>query len=119
MNRSSSMPYREKFMGMIDRLKRSMSSTPSTKPTQELNFRSVLALAVIKSAINDMMKDEDTLRSKGARFFLDGNYIDQCERAGLDAAWLRKQAAQLAGMKGKHRKEAGKNLIEEMKKRAA
>ena len=66
-----------------------------------------------------MTDDKDTLRSKGARFFLDGNYIDQCERAGLDAAWLRKQAAQLAGMKGKHRKEAGKNLIEEMKKRAA
>jgi len=96
-----------------------MSFTQSTKPTQELKFRSVLALALIKSAINDMMKDEDTLRGKGARFFLGGNYIDQCERAGLDAAWLRTQAAQLAGMKGKYRKKAGKNLIEEMKKRAA
>lgn len=84
-----------------------------------MKFRSVLALALIKSAINDMMKDEDTLRGKGARFFLGGNYIEQCERAGLDAVWLRTQAAQLAGMKGKYRKEAGKNLIEEMKKRAA
>ena len=96
-----------------------MSFTQSTKPTQELKFQSLFALAIIKSVIKDMTDDEDMLRGKGAKFFLDGNYIEQCERAGLDAVWLRTQAAQLAGMKGKYRKEAGKNLIEEMKKRAA
>jgi hypothetical protein len=96
-----------------------MSSTPSTKPNQELKFQSLFALAIIKSVIKDMTDDEDMLRGKGAKFFLDGNYIEQCKRAGLDAAWLRKQAAQLAGVHKKHRKKAGQNLIEEIKKRAA
>ena len=82
-------------------------------------MRSLIAMGLIKSAIMDLTSDKETIRGDAARFFLGSDYIKQCVRAGLDTEWLRKQAAQLAGMRGKYRKEAGHNLVTEMKKRAA